>query len=122
MVKQLLPVRRVHTGNRVHDDAQRGAQDLTRRANASPLFDSVLLHAEPGQPDRTGLAFTAATARSIAHGLGRKAVGWFEVYGADLASAGHVGLRTTAHPAGVTSETHITVTPAATGSCFVVVF
>lgn len=118
----LLPIRRVHTGDRVQDDAQRAAQDATRTLNGSIFAGGVLIHAETGQPDRTGLSFTAATARSITHGLGRAAVGWIEVNGADLASAAHVGLRTTAHPSGVSSSTHVTVTPAATGKCFIFVF
>lgn len=117
-----LPVRRVHTGQRLLDEAQRSAQESARRLNAHIYAGGLLLHAESGQPDYTGLAFTGGTARSIAHGLGRKAVGWIEVYGADLASAANVGLRTTAHPSGITSATHITVTPANTGTAFLFVF
>ncbi len=117
-----LPARRVHTGDRLLDDAQRSAQESARRLNAQPLMGGVLLHAEPGQPAYSGISFTAATARSIAHGLGRKALGWYEVYGADLASAAHVGLFSTAMPAGVSSATHVTLTPAATGKAFIFVF
>lgn len=122
MVNPKLPVRRVHTGDRVQDEAQRAAQELTRKVNASPLGSGVLLHAEVGRPDRTGLAFVAGTARSIAHGLGRRVVGFLEVGAVDLPSAGHVGLYATAHPPGVSSATHITVTPASSGTAFVLVF
>lgn len=119
---QRIPVRRVHTGDRILDDMQRAAQDVTRKVNFGVLTNGVLIDAEVGQPARTGLSFTAGTARSIKHGLGRKAVGFFEIYGADLASAAHVGLRMTAHPSGVSSSTHVTMTPAATGTCFLLVF
>lgn len=117
-----LPIRRIHTGNRLLDDAQRLAQEGAQRLNRSIFAGGILLDAEDGQPEGSGLAFTSATTRSIAHGLGRKAVGWLEVYGADVPSAAHVGLRATAHPAGVTSATHVTVTPAETGTCLLFVF
>lgn len=117
-----LAQRRVHTGQRQSDDAQRSAQQVVQQVNAFPFMRGVLLDAEAGQPDGSGLSFTAATARSIVHGLGRKAMGFFEVYGADVASVGHVGLCATAHPTGVSSLTHVTVTPAATGKCFLFVF
>lgn len=121
-MKMGVPVRRVHTGDQVLDQAQRTAQDTARRFNSFPLGEGRLIDAEDNQPMRTGLSFTGGTARSIKHGLGRKAVGWFEVYGPDLVSTNHVGLRTTAHPTGVTSDTHVTVTPASTGKCFLFVF
>ena len=114
--------RRVITGSRVSDDAQRNGRDAVARLNASAFDGATLIDAEEGATDGSGLAFTAATARSIAHNLGRAAVGWLEVYGVDTASAAKVGLFSSAHPAGISSETHVTVTPTSTGTCFLVVF
>lgn len=117
-----LPTRRVHTGDRKLDEIQRSAQDLTRSVNAAPMSGAVLIHAEVGKPDRTGLVFAAGTARSIKHGLGRPAIGFLEVYSADVTSAALVGLFASTAPAGVSSDTHVTVTPTASGTCFLVVF
>jgi hypothetical protein len=114
--------RREHTGTRVGDNIQRVAQDVARAAGAHPLNGATLIDAEPDAVAGSGLAFTAGVARSIAHGLRRKALGFFEVYGPDLPSALVVGLVPTAHPSGITSTTHITVTPMQSGTCFVVVF
>jgi hypothetical protein len=114
--------RRVHTGTFEGDQMQRTAQRVAQQVAALTLSGAKVLSTEANGVPGAGLSFTAGTARSIEHGLGRKAVGFFEVYGVDVASAGHVGLRATAHPSGVTSATHITVTPAASGTCFVVVF
>lgn len=122
MTTKNLPIRRVFTGDRTLDEAQRTAQDAARRLNQSIFAGGVLIDAESGQLARTGLSFTGGTVRSIMHGLGRKAIGFYEVYGADLASAAHVGLRATAHPSGISSATHVTVTPASTGQCFLFVF
>ncbi len=116
------PVRRVFIGDRLAQDAQRSGQESARRLNAQIFGGGVLLDSEPGKPATSGLQFTSGVARSIPHGLGRPAVGWIEVYGADLASAAHVGLRATTHPGGLTSATHVTVPPAATGTCFLFVF
>lgn len=116
------PIRRVHTGDRTLDEAQRTAQDAAAKLNALPFSNGVYLTAEEGKPAYTGLQFTASTARSIKHGLGRKAMGFMELYGVDLTSAARVGLFPTAAPSGVSSATHITVTPTSTGSCFLFVF
>lgn len=122
MTTRNLAAPRVHTGNRVLDDLVRVVLQLVQRLNAFALLGGVLIDAEPGKPSRTGLSFTSGTAQSIAHGLGRKAVGFFEVSGVDLPSAAHVGLRASAMPAGITSLTHVTVTPASTGTAFLYVF
>lgn len=122
MAAAKVSVRRILTGDRSLDEAQRTAQDVGKGFNALAFARGVLIDAEPGKPAGTGLTFTAGTARSIAHGLGRKARGFLEVSGADAPSAAHVGLRATAHPAGVTSSTHVTVTPASSGVAFLFVF
>lgn len=116
------PARRVFTGDRTTDDAQRNGRDATERLNAAAFDGGVLIDAEKGAPPGTGLVFAAGVARSIVHGLGRKARGWIEVYGADLPSAAHVGLCATAHPPGVTSASHVTVTPSSTGTACLFVF
>lgn len=117
-----IPVRRVYTGDRTLDEAQRTGQDAAQKFNNSIFNGGVLLSSEEGKPPKTGLLFTVAVARSIKHGLGRKAVGFYEVYGADLPSAAYVGLRATAHPNGISSATHVTITPASTGTCFLFIF
>lgn len=117
-----LALRRVYTGDRLKDDAQRLAQETAAKVNALPIMGGVLIHAEPGQPDYSGLSFTLGVARSIAHGLGRKAFGFFQIFGPDTPSATVVGLYPTAHPAGVSSDTHVTVTPTNTGTTFIYVF
>lgn len=110
------------TGDRQGTDIWWHLRQLGTLVNDSPFFGGRLITEEAGAVGGSGLSFTAATARSIPHQLGRKARGFLEVYGADVPSAGHVGLRATAHPAGTTSATHVTVTPAATGKCFLWVF
>jgi hypothetical protein len=114
--------RREHTGTRQGDGMQRLAQDTARSAGAHPTNGARLLDTDVGGVKGAGLAFTAGTPRSIAHGLGRKATGFFEVYGVDAPSAARVGLFASAHPSGITSSTHITLTPTSTGTCFVMVF
>lgn len=117
-----VPFRRTHTGSFAGDQMQRVAQQVAQAVNAQPLAGAKLIDAESGAFAGTGLAFSAGTARSIAHGLGRRAVGFFETYGLDTASAARVGLFPTAHPAGITSDTHVTVTPTSSGTCWLVVF
>lgn len=91
-------------------------------------MNGVLIDAEDGSPSGTGLKFTATglsgagDPRSIAHGLGRKAQGFLEVPAADIPTTAKVGLFATAHPSGVSSETHVTVTPTNAGTCFLFVF
>lgn len=113
---------REHTGTRQGDAMQRSAQRTAQKSSAHPTNDARLLDTDVGGVAGKGLAFTAGTARSIAHGLGRKAKGFFEVYLTDTASAAHVQLYATAHPSGITSATHITVTPTSSGTCAVLVF
>ena len=122
MASTKSPYRREHTGTRAADNMQRQAQEVARSSGAHPLNGARLLDTDVGGVSGAGLAFTAGTPRSLSHGLGRKAKGFFEVYGADVASAARVGLYATAHPSGISSSTHITLTPTSTGTCFVVVF
>ncbi len=114
--------RREHTGTRSGDAMQRQGQEVARKTGAHPTNGARLLDTDVGGVAGAGLAFTGGTARSIAHGLGRKAKGWLECYGADAPSANCVGLKATAHPGGITSATHITVTPSSTGTCYILVF
>ena len=116
------PARRIHTGNRISDDAQSNGRDAIGRLNRLIFDGGFLLYAEAGAPDGSGLAFASGVTRTLAHGLGRKALGFFEVYGADVPSAAQVGLRSAALPSPLTSNTHIAVTPTGTGTCFVFVF
>jgi hypothetical protein len=119
--KRLRPVRSVFTGDRLAQDAQLSAQESARRLNLGLFANAILISAETGKPANSGLQFTAGGARSFAHGLGRKAVGFVEVYGVD-AVGGRVSLRSSTMPPGLTSLTHITVTPTNTGVCFIAVF
>jgi hypothetical protein len=115
---------RGHTGDPNIDAIWRRLREITDQMNASPFVGGRLITQEMG-PDvlpGSGLLFTGTVARSIPHGLGRKARGFIEVYGVDVPSAARVGLRATAHPTGTTSEKHVTVTPAATGTCWIWVF
>lgn len=114
--------RRVFTGNRLLDEAQQNGRTAVQKQNKAPLMGAVLIDAEIGAPDGTGLAFTAGAVRSIAHGLGRKAVGFIETYGADVPSAAVVGLFAAAHPAGISSDTHVTVKATFTGTCCLFVY
>ena len=117
-----LATGREHSGDRKLDAVWGALRDLAKAVNDGPFAGARLITEEDGAVRGSGLAFTSGTARSIAHRLGRRARGFVEVYGADAASAAHVGLRPTAHPAGYSSDTHVTVTPAATGTCWLLVF
>lgn len=111
-----------YTSDRERNAVWDRLRDLERALVDSPLFGGRLLTEEAGAVRGSGLAFTAGTPRSIPHGLGRRARGFAEVYGVDVQSAGHVGLYPTAHPAGFSSDSHVTVTPDASGTCFLWVF
>ena len=114
--------RTVFSGDRLLADAQANGREAIRRQNAAIFDGGVLIDAEPGATAGSGLAFASGTARAIAHGLGRKAKGWMELYLPDVPSAGHVGLRSSAFPAGLSSATHVAVTPSATGVCCLFVY
>lgn len=116
------PVRRVFTGDLTADRVQQNGSDAQRRLNDSLFAGGVVIDAEPGAPPGTGLAFVAGTSRTFAHGLGKKARFVLELYGVDVPSSAVVGLRTTTIVAGVTSQTHVTVTPTNTGRCSIAVF
>lgn len=115
---------REHTGDRQTDEVWGRLGALARVVNGSPFVNGRLIteedyiHAVP----RSGLEFYAGVARSIPHRLGRKASGFIEVYGVDLVSDQHVGLRPVAHPDGFSSETHISVLPTSDGWAWVWVF
>ena len=113
---------RGHTGNPEIDALWRRMRELADAVNATPFSGGRLITEERDAVRGSGLAFAAGTARSIAHGLGRRAKGFVEVYSNDATSAGHVGLRATAHPSGYTSADYVTVTPAASGTCYLLVF
>lgn len=117
-------LQRQFTGDKKVDDVWQQLQAVVDALNAAALPDGRLIDTDttPTAVPGKGLAFTIGTARSIPHKLGRKARGFIEVYGADVPSAARVDLRSTGHPTGITSDTHVTVTPAASGSCFLWVF
>jgi hypothetical protein len=102
----------------------RQLHDLIEDVNKSPLARGRLLDTDVASNAIVGkgIAFTGGTAKSIPHKLGRTARGFIEVCSPANPSAAHVGLRATAHPSGLTSDTHITATAASSGTCFVWVF
>lgn len=114
--------RRVHTGTREGDAMQRQAQETARAANAHPTNGARLIDTDVGGVAGKGLTFSSGVPRSIPHGLGRKATGFIEAYGVDVPSPSRVGLFPSAHPGGITSDTHITVTADLDGTCFILVF
>lgn len=122
MGNRKVPAPLVQTGDRLGNQAQDVARELARQWGLFPLSGAKLIDAEVGKPARTGLVFVAGTARAIQHGLGRKAIGFLEVYGADAVSAARVGLFTTVAAAGTSSLTHVNVTPTSSGTCFLLVF
>lgn len=113
---------REHTGDRQLDAIQRRLNEVIHYLQAAPLMGAQMISEESGAIAGSGLAFASGVARSIPHKLGRRAKGFLEVYGADLAGTVRVGLFASAHPTGTTSATHITVTPTWTGVCWVLVF
>ena len=116
------PARRVFTGDLTADRAQQNGTDAQRRLNDSIFAGGVVIDAEAGQPAGTGLSFVAGTARTFAHGLGKKARFVLELNGVDLPSPSVVGLRVVAMPSGVSSKTHVTVMPTYTGITCLAVF
>jgi len=117
-----LATGREHSGNRQSDAVWGAIEQLAKAINDGPFAGGRLITEEDGGVRGSGLTFTSGAARSLPHRLGRRARGFVEVYGADVPSAAHVGLRATAHPAGTTSDTHVTVTPTDTGTCWLLVF
>lgn len=117
-----LATGREHSGDRKLDAVWSAIRELAKVVNDSPFAGGRLITEEDGAVRGSGLVFTSGTARSIAHRLGRRARGFIEVYGADVTSAAHVGLCPTAHPAGYSSDTHVTVTPESSGTCWLLVF
>lgn len=113
---------RGYTGDRQLDELWERINTVVRFLNVCPLASGRLLMEEPGAPLGSGLTFAPGTARSIPHGLGRKARGFFEVAAADVPTSSLVGLYAVAHPPGITSETHVSMMPGAVGICFVWVF
>lgn len=117
-----VALRRDFTGDREVDGGAFERDRFVRSQNQAPMSGGVLIDKETGAVAGSGLAFTAGVARSIAHGLGRKARFFLELYGVDVPSAARCNLYPTAMPAGITSDTHITVTPGSSGTCFLVVY
>lgn len=113
---------RQHTGDPQTDEIWTLLDSIVDYLQTSPISAGRLITEEAGALRGSGLSFTSGVTRSIAHKLGRRARGFFEVYGPDLPSAAHVGLRTMAHTGNVTSDTHVTVRAASTGTCFLWVF
>lgn len=122
MTRRLPSSGRDHTGNEQLDRIWQAIGELERQINDSPMARGRLLTEEEGAVPGSGLAFSSSVTRSIPHGLGRRARGFLEVYGADMVSGVHVGLRAVAPLAGAPSDTHITVRSASTGTCFIWVF
>lgn len=120
----LLSAAREHTGDPQTDAIWRELRAIAAILTKAPLVNGQLITEElgPNVVKGSGVAFSSGVARSIPHRLGRRAQGFFEMYAADVPSAGHVGLRATEYPTGITSATHIRVTPAATGTCWIWVF
>lgn len=116
------PARRVLTGDFTADRAQQNGIDAQKRLNASIFAGGTVIDAESGAPAGTGLKFVSGTARTFAHGLGKKATYVLELQLADVPSSAVVGLRVTAQPSGLSSTTHVTVTPANSGICAIAVF
>ena len=99
-MSKLLPVGRVHTGNRVSDDAQRLAQRTAQRLGECPFCTGVLKSAQ---------AVTVA-AKTYDHGLGRRPQGVL-VLNATAATA--MGIPTT-QTVDVTRQISMTASAAAT--------
>ncbi len=119
-----LTTGRRQTGDPNLDEVWRKLDAIITVINASPLASGRLITEEDDAISGSGLAFVAAVARSIPHRLGRTARGFVEVYSVNrfYPSVAHVGLFPTAHPDGKTSDTHVTVTPTATGTSWLLVF
>lgn len=122
MARPGLATGREHTGDPQIDAIWRRISEVIAALNAGPFASGRLLTEETNAIKGSGLVFSAGVTRSIPHGLGRRAQGFVETYGADVASAAHVGLRATAHPSGKTSEQYVTLTPTASGRCLLMVF
>ncbi len=122
MTRRVLSSGREHTGDRQMEQIWRQLDAVAHIVSGHPFINGRLITEEDRAVAGSGLAFVSGVARSIAHKLGRRARGFLEIYAADVPSAGHVGLYPTAHPTGASSATHVTVTPAATGACFLWVF
>lgn len=116
------PSRQVFTGDFTQDRIQQNGKDAQQRLNRSIFAGGTVIDAEPGQPAGTGLKFTAGVARTLAHGLGKKATYVMELPLADIPSAASLGIRVTSQPNGVDSRTHVTVTAANTGTAALAIF
>jgi hypothetical protein len=113
---------REHTGDRQTDAIWTALNSLADALSGSPFVRGRLLTEEEGAPPGSGLAFVSGTARSLPHGLGRRARGFLELYPAAVQSAARVGLYSRTAPAGVSVDTHVTLRPTSTGTCWIWVF
>lgn len=113
---------RGHTGNRQIDDIWAAIAALEATVLGNPFSDAQLLTEEEGAIALSGIVFSSTNARAIPHKLGRTARGFVEVAAARAPSAAHCGLRAIAAFDNLTSETHIFVQPASTGTAWILVF
>jgi hypothetical protein len=117
-----LAIGRQSTGNQNQDEIWSTLRGVTDVLSATPFVNGLLLTEEIGAQPRSGLQFSAGVARAIPHRLGRKAKGFVEMYGTDTPSTNAVALFPVAPINGVTSDTHVTVQPTNSGTCWLWVF
>lgn len=122
MTRRQLVDGRAPSGTAALDPLWTRLREIISFINGSRILHGRLLTEEPGAVEGSGLAFSAGVARTIPHGLGRRAIGFLEVCGPDLSASGGCGLTATDHPPGCTSDHYVTIFPDATGRTFVWVF
>lgn len=121
--RRLLVDDRQPDGTSANDPIWRRLREIVRAINNSTMLPGRLITEDDGAEKNSGVAFVASSPnpKTIAHKLGRKAIGFVEIQGADLKS-GNVGLAAAEFPKGMSSEHHISITPARDGRCFIWVF
>lgn len=112
------PTAVTHTGDRILDAVQRNVQRPT-----VPFLEGRMLTGTPDAQGRLsdGIACTAGTAQSIAHGLGRPALGFIEVCPAHIASSASPALRAS-YASTTNLSREIRFTPGNSGTCWIWVF
>jgi hypothetical protein len=111
-----------YTGDRQTDAVWQRLRTIGGVLQNSPFINGRLITEEDDAPKGSGLSFTGGTPRTIAHRLGRRAVGFLEVYAADVPSPALVLLRPVAFPAGKSSDQFVSVESDGSGACFLWVF